>query len=231
MRIFAKQQCKRFGKTASVKTIKRIVKSAGLRWKRMRRSLKTQRDEVLFSFFQSELNILMEQANNEHIDLYFFDESGFNLNPNVPYSWSLKGQQSCLPAQRSSGYTVLGLLNVQKQHFQGNIYEGAANSDCVIQVLDELAQQSNRKTVVILDNATIHTANKVKQRAKQWKEQQLFLQFIPAYCPELNLIEILWKMMKHYWLKVEQCQSLPKLQNEILRILSNYGQDYSITFV
>lgn len=230
MRVFAKEQCTRFGKTASAKTIKRILKSADLRWKRMRRSLKNQRDEVLFEFFQSELTILMQQADQEQIDLYFFDESGFNLNPNVPYSWSLKGEQTCLPAQRSSGYTVLGLLNVQAQQFQGNIYEGAANSDCVIQVLDELAKQCKRRTIVIMDNATIHTANKVKQKAIKWREQQLFLQFIPAYSPELNLIEILWKMMKHYWLKVENCKSLPQLQNEIIRILSNYGKDYLINF-
>lgn len=196
----------------------------------MRSSLKAQRDEVLFEFFKSELAILMQQAEQEQIDLYFFDESGFNLNPNVPYSWSLKGQQACLPAQRSSGYTVVGLLNVQQQHFQGNIYEGAANSDCVIQVLDELAKQCTKKTIVIMDNATIHTANKVKQMANKWKEQQLFLQFIPAYCPELNLIEVLWKMMKHYWIKVENCKSLTQLQNEIIRILNSYGKDYLINF-
>ena len=37
-----------FGKQVSIWTIKRILKAAGYRWKRMRRSLKQKRDEVLF---------------------------------------------------------------------------------------------------------------------------------------------------------------------------------------
>lgn len=210
--------------------VKRLLKRHGFSWKRMRKSMKKERDEEFFRLFENELRLLMEMADKEEIDLYFFDETGFNLNPNVPYGWSRKGEQPCLPAIRSKGCTVLGLLNVQKNSFQGNLYDGAANSECVIQTLQELAEKTVRKTVVILDNATIHKSNKVLEKADEWRKKGLFLQFIPPYSPELNLIEILWRMMKHYWIEFENYSSMEELKNAIIDVLQKYGQDYCISF-
>lgn len=222
---------KMIGKSVHVITLKRLLKRNGFSWKRMRKSLQKQRDEQFFRLFQQELSLLQQMAEKKEIDLYYFDGSGFNLNPNVPYCWSKKGQQAVLPAIRSKGLTVLGLLNIENNHFQGNIFDGAANSDCVIHTLDELANQITRKTIVVLDNASIHKSNKVMERMEQWRKKDLLLQFIPPYCPELNLIEILWKMMKHFWIKFEQIESLAQLRNAIISVLQLYGKDYTINFV
>jgi len=32
-----------------------------------------------------------------------------------------------------------------------------------------------------------------------WEKQNLFIQNIPAYSPELNKIEILWRKIKYEW--------------------------------
>ena len=130
--LFTEEQNDIFGKTSSPKTIKRILKKAGLVWKRMRKSLKQKRDESLFRFFEKEIEILKYQSLRNEIDLYYFDGTGFNLNPNVPYCWTEKNETIELPALRSRGFTVLGLLNINKNHFQGNIYEGAANSKLLL---------------------------------------------------------------------------------------------------
>jgi len=196
----------------------------------MRKSLKQKRDETLFRFFQEELEILKQQALRGDIDLFYFDGTGFNLNPNVPYCWTEKGKTSILPAIRSRGYTVLGLLNINKNEFQGNLYEGAANSECVIQTLDELSKNIKRTSVIILDNASIHKAKIVQEKMKEWRKKGMLLQFIPAYSPELNLIEILWKMMKHYWLESKHYSSMHDLKKAIIRILKGYGKEYTISF-
>lgn len=196
----------------------------------MRKSLKDERDETLFRFFEKELEILKNQASREEIDLFYFDGTGFNLNPNVPYCWTEKGQTTVLPALRSRGYTVLGLLNIHKNQFQGNLYEGAANSKCVIQTLDELSKTIERKTIIILDNASIHKSKIVQEKGKEWRKKGMFLQFIPAYSPELNLIEILWKMMKHFWLEPKHYSSMEVLKKAIIQILQEYGKSYHISF-
>lgn len=230
IKIFTAEQNLKFAKTSSTKTIKRILKRSGLRWKRMRKSLKEKRDEILFDFFKKEVEILHQQSVRGEIDLFYFDGSGFNMNPNVPYCWSEKGKTVSLPAQRSRGYTVLGLLNINGNEFSGNIYEGAANAKCVIQTLEEVAKRINKKTVILLDNASIHKANIVQEKRIEWRKKNMFLQFIPAYSPELNLIEILWKQLKHFWLKPEHYKSMDILKENIIRILQNYGKEYSISF-
>lgn len=240
VKVFTQETIEKYNKTCSSYTIKRIFKAGDLLWKRMRNSLKLKRDEVLFNFFKKELEILKSQSVKGEIDLCFFDESGFNLKPNVPYAWQEKGRTKLLPAIRggnNSSFTVLGLLNIKDQTFDGHLYNGAVNEDCVIKFFDDLSLKmeshflaTKKKTIVILDNATIHTSNAVKEKTKLWRARGLFLQFIPAYSPELNLIEILWKQMKHYWLKIEHYSSAEVLKNAIIDILNQYGEKYVINF-
>lgn len=47
----------------SLWTLKRILKQAGFRWKRVRKSLKAQQDAILMSFLKDELNALNQPIN------------------------------------------------------------------------------------------------------------------------------------------------------------------------
>jgi hypothetical protein len=218
-----------FGKQVSIWTIKRILKAAGYRWKRMRRSLKHKRNEVLFSFFQQEIEQLHELEIQGEIDVYYFDEAGVNLTPVIPYAWQQKNQRYELPSVRSQNLTILGFMNLRSQ-CQSFLFEGAADSEIVMACMDEFAGQITKKTVVILDRASIHTSNRMQQRAKQWQKQGLFLQFLPAYCPELNLIEILWKHVKYYWLDVSAYHDMASLKDQLTEVLENIGSKHLVSF-
>ena len=176
------------------------------------------------------MEVLQQEAQEGKIDLCFFDETGLNLNPTVPYAWQEKGTTALLPAQRTRGITLLGILNPVNNELTINRYEGAANAKCVIQTLDEFSLNLSKKTILILDNASIHKAGIVKQQEMKWRQRGLFLQFIPAYSPELNLIEILWKRLKHSWLKPQYYASFEYLIQQTDRILRSYGQQYAISF-
>jgi hypothetical protein len=166
----------------SVQQVKRALKKLGYKWKRYRKSLKKDRDEVLFQFFKTEIKALEILEEKERIDLLYFDGSGFNLNPNVPYGWLPKGQEITLPATRGNGWTVLAALNTKaEQIVEAELYEGAATSECIIHFFDSLSDKLQRKTIVILDNASIHKAKIVQEKQQEWKDKNLFLQFIPAY--------------------------------------------------
>lgn len=49
---------------------------------------------------------------------------------------------------------------------------------------------SERLTVVVLDNAPFHKGEMITERRTAWKAKGLFLRYLPAYCPHLNLIEV-----------------------------------------
>ncbi len=50
------------GKTISRSTLKRMAKGAGLRWKRMRKSLKSKRDDLAFYQAQKEIEALKKTS-------------------------------------------------------------------------------------------------------------------------------------------------------------------------
>lgn len=139
-----------FNKQVSVWTIKRILKAAGYNWKRMRRSLKQKRDEVLFAFFQQELEHLHKLEAEGEIDVFYFDEAGVNLTPVIPYAWQQKNERYELPSRRSQNLTILGFMNQQSQ-CHSFLFEGAANSEIVMACMEAFAEQLRKKTVVVLD--------------------------------------------------------------------------------
>ena len=61
-------------KRLSISSLKRLAKKARLRWKRVRKSLKSLRDPIAFAKCQRELEALQKQEDQGKIDLYYFDE-------------------------------------------------------------------------------------------------------------------------------------------------------------
>ena len=136
-------------------TFKRALKRAGLRWKRMRRSLKDKRDPDEFAKVAKELADLQQQEDRGEIDLYYFDESGLNLTPCVPYGWLEKGVTVALPSNRSKRINILGFCNRQN-NFHSITFEGWVTSSQVVTAFDSFCETLTKPTVVVLDNASIH---------------------------------------------------------------------------
>ena len=218
-----------FNKQISCSTLKRLLREADYIWKRMKHSLKDTRNELDFRYFQEELQRLRALELQGEIDLFYFDETGINLTPSIPYAWIPKGVRSLLPCTKSKNINILGFMN-QDNKLYSYAFEGAATSEVVIKCMDDFCDQITKKTVVVLDNAAIHKSNAVKSKMKEWKEKGLWLQFIPAYCPELNLIELLWKQLKYKWTKKEHYTSFEKLWESVCEILENVGKKYRINF-
>ena len=58
----------------------------------------------------------------------------------------------------------------------------------------------------------------------------LIVKYLPSYSPELNLIEILWRFIKYYWLPFSAYTSFQCLCTAVEDILTRFGTDYKITF-
>jgi transposase len=82
----------------------------------------------------------------------------------------------------------------------------------------------------VLDNASIHTSEQLQAQISHWAKQGLILKFLPKYSPELNLIEILWKHIKYYWLTFRAYLGFEYLKEALTHILINVGKEYRISF-
>ncbi len=90
-----------FGLKVSKQTIKRVLKSYRLIWKRMRKRVKGQPDPELYQQRKAALEILQTEDRDGIIDLRYFDESGFCLVPYVPYAWQQSGRTISLESTQS----------------------------------------------------------------------------------------------------------------------------------
>ena len=215
-------------KTISLATLKRVVKESGFRWKRMRRCLRGKRDPELFRDCGQILKIYQSLEDKGEIDLFYGDESCFSLVPNVPYGWQKETIR--IPSAKSQNVKILGFLS-RKGELVSYEIEGKMDSEIMISCIDDFAKTLKKKTILVLDNASIHTSGKMQKEMARWKkEYQLEIDFLPPYSPELNLIEILWRKMKYDFIPLNAYETFSKLRESVKSILLEYTQKYRITF-
>lgn len=219
----------RTGKRISRRTLRRIAKAAGLVWKRMRRSLAFWRDEEDFAQGKTEVDELRRRHAEGEIDLYFFDESSFSMTPVVPYAWQFPGETIEIPSSRGDSIQTLGFMNPEGE-LEPYCVHGAVNAEIVELVMDDFASKISRPSVVVLDNASVHTADLIEQKREEWADQGVRLHYLPPYCPELNLIERLWEEIKYRWLPLEAYRSFSNLEACLNDILSRIGDDLRLEF-
>lgn len=221
----------RFGKKVSKKTLARGLNALKMSWRRVRRRVKGKPDPQEYSQKQQELEQLRQQHERREIDLRYVDQSGFCLFPYLPYAWQEKGQTIELPSSHSKKrLNVVGFLNVENE-FQAYTFECNIDSEIMIACIDEFCKQVTKRTVLVMDQASIHTSDAVTERIPDWKAQGVEIFHLPGYSPELNLIEILWRFIKYYWLEFEAYLSWKHLVEYVEEILRNVGTKYCINFV
>lgn len=161
--------------------------------------------------------------------MLFGDETGFSLEPNIPYGWLPIGKQTSISSQHKHVGNVFGLLSIKGN---GHMHWTKKNIDSrfIIQQLDQLSDSLNKPTVVVLDNAPWHTSKAVRLKITEWKNKNLYLFYLPPYSPHLNLIEILWRKIKYEWIEPKDFESSQALKNAILNIFNNYGKLFNINF-
>jgi len=163
------------------------------------------------------------------IDLFFTDESGFNLTPCIPYGWQPIGEQRSIRSAKDRVMNAFGLLSAMGKLM---VYSTSKNinSQFVIECIDEIATKVRRPTVLVLDNAPWHRAAVLLAKQKEWMEKDVYLFFLPTYSPHLNLIETLWRKIKYEWLDAEDYLSATALKNAVFNIISKYDDEFCINF-
>lgn len=173
--------------------------------------------------------MIEQQAEHGNIDLFYADETRFSEQGYVPYGWQFDDEQVAIEVCKGKSINCFGLLSRTNQ-FSYKTTEKNINSDFVVEILDNLSLTISKFTFVVLDNARIHNARKVKQLLETWQERGLFIFYLPPYSPHLNIIERLWKEMKQGWLRPSDYQSADDLFYAVDRICSAIGNPLFINF-
>src|SRR2546426_11841513 len=87
----------------------------------------------------------------------------------IPYAWQEPGTTLEIPARKCGRINVLGFMN-RKNDFYPFIFEQSVHTEVVIACVDELSKTLKKKTVVVMDNASVHTSEAFEECLPQWKK-------------------------------------------------------------
>jgi hypothetical protein len=175
--------------------------------------------------YLGELERLWEQGK---IDLFYGDESRVCLQPCVPYAWQFRDEQVGMPSAQGVGMSCFALLSRDNRCFSA-VTQASIDATWISEKLDQLSLSLRRLTVVVLDNARVHT-KAVKDRSWVWQERGLFVWFLPTYSPHLNIAEVLWRKLKYEWLRAEDYTDTETLHYAVWQALSAVGNSLRIEF-
>lgn len=216
--------------TISTKTIKRILSQVRMSWHRLRRGVFGQPNAYEYTTKKTQLEQLQRLDERGIIELYYLDETGFCLTPCVPYGWQPIGEYHTIPSSRSPRLNVLGIMN-RRNHLEAYVSTQTINSDVVIACINTFFPKVDKPTVIVVDQASIHTSDLIQSSLDEWRERNIEIFVLPSYSPQLNLIEILWRFMKYQWMEIDSYKNWRSLVDSVETMLREFGKQYVINFV
>lgn len=160
--------------------------------------------------------------------MFYGDASHISLLPCVPYAWQFADEDVAMPCERGSAWNCFALLT-RANECHTFVTEQTITANWVSEKLDAFSLTLHRLTVVVLDNARVHT-KAVRERYKVWQERGLFIVFLPTYSPQLNIVEIFWKKLKYEWLRPEDYADKDTLHYAVWQALKAVGKSLIIKF-
>lgn len=134
-----------------------------------------------------------------------------------------------MPVQRGKGINCFGLLSRTMQfHYQ--LSEKNITANDILSFIDALSLKISKYTVIVLDNARVHTAKVIQKQLTIWQQRGLFIFYLPPYSPQLNIIERLWKEVKQGWLRPCDYVDFDSLRYGINRVFANIGLTLNLKF-
>ncbi len=180
--------------------------------------------------------IKITKENPKLMQVWFLDESGFSLRVIRRKCWGKKGKRKRLAGQRRRGrVNVMGLLRYSdKKRFVEFVKKG--NSEIFYEVMQVFYKEAIKEwveagneaedfkgkgpeIVIILDNASFHKKAEIINKIKE-EIPKIHLEYLPAYIPDYNLIELVWHSTKEYLAHrlFKSVEELETVLNNLLKV-------------
>lgn len=154
-------------------------------------------------------------AETERRTIIFVDECGFSLTPTVGKTWSPAGTTPVISGvKRSKRLSVIGGIT-----WQGSLYvqvhAKTVKTAGVVGFLTHLLFHVPGNLLVLWDRARIHDSEELEEFRALDRDHRLAVEFFPAYAPELDPQEYVWRQLKHVDLRNYSSHSLDELWSRL----------------
>ncbi len=137
----------------------------------------------------------------------------------MSYSWARRGERTRVPYEAPQGrrYNTMALLVPAGPHAAFDWCGTARRHLGAEDLLHFLRQRAATAVplVIALDNAGLHRAGAVRAALPELRGRNVFLWYLPAYAPELNAIEPIFRGVKHLDLPERRYASAAALEEAV----------------
>jgi transposase len=187
----------RFSKCLSPRSCLRYLRRLGFVWKRPKRLL-LKADPAKRAAFVAQYRALVAAAAQRGAQIFFVDEAHFRADGDVRGLWVLRGQEALFAStsprwgEKASYYSAVCLET-------GAVlgWELSGNSDAAtsVEFLKKLHTAHPGPLIVIWDNGPAHRGQALRDYLRT-PGLDLQLVALPAYSPDYNADELVWKWIR-----------------------------------
>ena len=147
--------------------------------------------------------------------ILFGDEASFPQWGSLSYTWALRGVQPMVETSgKRKGYKVFGLIDYFTGRFFYKAHEGKLNTESYQNFLQEVMKKTRKHIILIQDGARYHTSKAMKLFFGQHAFRLTVYQ-LPAYSPDYNPIEFLWKKIKQHYTHIHYFPTFESLKDKV----------------
>jgi transposase len=174
--------------------------------------------EAQQTFVEEQLEPRIEEAKAGKRALFFVDAAHFVQRPFLAFVWCFVRVFMKTPSGRKR-FNVLGALNAVTHELITVCNDSYINAESVVELLHKLSALSLQIPItLVLDNARYQKCAYVTEMAASL---QIELLYLPAYSPNLNLIERVWKFVKKEALNGRYYEDFTAFKSAIVRCLAH----------
>lgn len=150
-------------------------------------------EQLQLEFYTQEMTPRLDQAAKGERKVFFVDAAHFVLGAFLGLIWCF-ARPFIRTAPGRQRYSVLGAVDSHSKEIITHRTTGNINAQSVCELLATIREKHPHIAVtLIMDNARYQRCELVREQSRRLDIELLFL---PAYSPNLNLIERLWKLVK-----------------------------------
>jgi transposase len=207
----------------SLTQVRTFLRSIGMRCRKVAAIPAKANPEVQEEFKNNELLPRLEEAEQGQRVVFFVDAAHFVFRAFLGWVWSFSRIFVRSPSGRQR-FNVLGALNAVTHELITVTNTAYINAKSVCMLLEQIAALSLSVPItLVMDNARYQRCALVQKLAAKLHIEILFL---PAYSPNLNLIERLWKFVKKKCLYSTYYENFAAFQTAISTCLDHPHLQY-----
>jgi transposase len=219
----------RFGVTYNPRYVCSLLKKLGITYQKA--AFEAIRSEDNEKMRQEWANVtwpkILQQACEKGAIILFGDEVSFAQWGSLARTWAPKGSQPKIKtAGKRKGLKMFGAIEFFGGSFQYMETPEKFNGESYIIFLQQLLERYSVPVILIEDGASYHRSAIVKEfKHRMASLNRLFVHRLPAYSPDYNPIEKLWKNTKRDSTHCKYFPTFEDLRAAVVKAFNKYMED------